>query len=65
VKADTGRIEKNVSEIANFLAKYLFVSWKSDNFAPVKQKDKTMNKLNAYIYVYFYFARNCEAGSCV
>gem|GEM_PF-809803 len=31
-----------------------------------KQNDEIMSQLNAsFYYYYFYFARNCEAGSCV
>ena len=33
----------------------------------INSNGRIMNKLNAsfYYFFYFYFARNCEAGSCV
>jgi hypothetical protein len=53
--------------MANFIANYLFISQKSDTFAPDKnKKQEIMSQLNVYFYgYYFYFASNCEAGSCV
>ncbi len=34
------------------------------NLQPKASKSDKMRNLGAYFYLYFYFASNCEAGSC-